>query len=154
MIRLPPRPREPAPAAEAPSEKRPAKRRRASKGQNSRLREAVELARDRIALPRLGDWAKSGPEAFVGLYALMHEHVYGVFPDELAGDWMPAVSTARRCLDQSFLGNGEQMNAFMRWVWRRQNARRRSSEPGDFRIGWRYQFSPKLVTDWRVATRQ
>ncbi len=90
----------------------------------------------------------------VGLYAVLHEKVYGVAPAELVRDWMLVVTATRRMLKQEFEGRPPRMVAFIRWVWSREakrEAKRRQNGADSSRIGWRLQFqSQSMLTDYRV----
>lgn len=117
----------------------------------SALKRAVEEAKDRLRAKPGGDWKSIKALHLVGLYARMHERVYGVFPDDLADDWYPARSMAKRLLEESFGGDGEKAAAFMRWVWEDEVKKFPKRGPDDtFRITWRYQFGRKLLTKYRI----
>lgn len=98
-----------------------------------------------------GMWIALGPRHLVGLYAYMHTLVYKVFPSEICSNYGPACSKAKHLIKE--LGSSEAVVAFMRWVWKGQQAKENkkfSKEASDFRITWSYQFSDSLVTTWRV----
>lgn len=103
------------------------------------------------------EWAEAKPKHFVELYARLHGEVYGVPPLDLksAKTVLAAASLAAKALKEMFDGDGEELADFMRWVWVRQaheEAQRvKGLRSGDFRITWRYQWGPKLVTDYRRA---
>lgn len=134
---------------EAPRPKKSHARPKRNAGAFSR---AVEGVRDRFVKNPRGEWSNLTPETLLGLYAYLHETVYGVLPEELADDWYPAFSTAKKFFEQ----NKErfELQEFFRWVWSREKRRRARVPESDFRISWRYQFSQKLVTDYRVATKK
>lgn len=100
-----------------------------------------------------GAWAGAAPRHLVALYALCHEHVYGVRPGELAGKtWSMACAEARRFLDREFGGDVARCVEFVAWAWQRERrATRRASDTDRRRIGWRLMFSAALATDYRVA---
>ena len=102
-----------------------------------------------------GTWGDAEPRHLVGLYALLHEQVYGVPPEELKDAWKTAVGAAKHMLEKEFAGDMRALIEFIRWVWKKERRREdmRKANPGDggFRIGWRYQFKNKtLLTDYRV----
>lgn len=115
----------------------------------SAYKSAVDQVRDRFVGNPQGDWKDLKPSTLLGLYAVLHEKVYGVLPDELADDWYPASATAKKFLETN-QGRFD-IPAFMRWVWQRERRSREQNPEREFRVGWRYQFSQKLVTDYRVA---
>ncbi len=109
------------------------------------LLKQVNVMRDSCA------WATFEPKHFVGLYCLLHQHVYGVIPEEVRGEYAIVVGAASRCLRMQFGGSNEAMVDFMRWTWTREKSRLPTrSEEDTFRIGWRYQFGQRLVTDFRT----
>lgn len=101
------------------------------------------------------DWSEATPKHFVELYVHLHRQIYGVDVLELgqAKVRASAASMAKRTLVDHFGGDGDALAAFMRWVWQRQAVeeaqRRAGARDGDFRVTWRYQWSPRLVTDYR-----
>lgn len=114
--------------------------------------EAARKEAERYAEARA--WSTAAGRQFVGLYSLLHERVYGVRPDELDSPaFFAAVAAAERAIRT--LGIPDKVFEFVRWTWRREEAReqkRRDQSDGNaFRIGWRLQFSPSMVTDFRVA---
>lgn len=116
------------------------------------LDEALDDARGRA---RTGEWADARGPALVGLYALCHELVYGVEAAELrsAGEWSAAVRCAGRALAEHFGGDADLMADFVKWTWEREKGREawaRRTRANRPRLGWRLQFSPRVVTDWRV----
>jgi hypothetical protein len=138
----------------APKERRREERR-------SRTMTKAQVAAARVAMEAIsdsGDWSKARPSHFVALYEWFHRDVYGVAPCELetAKEFQTATFAAARLLKQWFNEDASAFVAFMRWVWVRETGRRQWREAqgaskGEFRIGWRLQFSPKFVTDYRVA---
>ena len=111
---------------------------------------ARELAATRAASR---EWDTAFSQDLVGLYSLLHERVYGVIPDELDGPaYFAAVAAAARTC--TTLGGAEKVFEFIRWTWKREDQReqkRRDENSGGGRIGWRLQFSPAMITDYRVA---
>ncbi len=106
-----------------------------------------------------GEW-EPGHDArqIVGLYAVLHEKVYGVAPEELEGAWMAAVSAATRLIDE--LGKVAVV-AFLRFTWKSERAAEKRAEGTGVtrrRVGWYLQFVHRaLVVDFKramVATRK
>lgn len=104
---------------------------------------------------KAGEWGAATSHDVVALYALFHEHVYGVVPTELVGkEWMGAASQAKRFIREHF---GESIPAvveYMRWLWTREKEReqwRRDNGKEGGRISWRMQFSANgNLTEYRV----
>src|SRR6267378_3539910 len=62
---------------------------------------------------------------------------------------------AYRMLTNEFSGNVDSMVTFIKWCWLREQKsvtwRRNNPERDNgFRIGWKYQFNGKLLSDWRM----
>jgi hypothetical protein len=121
----------------------------------SGMRRAIDRAKE---MQEANDWQGAGAAELVGLYAVLHEHVYGVAPEEVADVWLAAVSAAKRMLERDFEGSVESMVDFLRWTWRRERNRekkRAANGDGSFRIGWRLQFVARnLMTDYRVDAKR
>ena len=97
------------------------------------------------------DFTAARPRHFVGLYALFHNHVYGVAPSELSGKtWTAACLMAARILDREFGKDIDRFVSFIAWTWRREKRAHVRASGERRRLGWRLQFSPTLVTDYRV----
>lgn len=108
---------------------------------------------------RAGRWHLAGSEHFVELYGMLHARVYSVEAAELdTGEWTLANMAARRMLAKMFDGDRPKMAGYLKWVWEiqaRDEAKRRAgSRDDDFRVTWRYQFSEKLWTQWRIAVER
>lgn len=102
-------------------------------------------------------WEEFRPSDFVAYYENQHEYVYGVPPPELDGlGWRLATIAAGKMLKRQFEEDAGQMVRFVRWTWRREREietkRRESGSDDGFRITWRYMFSNKLVTNWKLAS--
>lgn len=102
-----------------------------------------------------GDWDAASGATFVGLYALCHSMVYGVTPDELRNTvtMRAAARAAKNLLHSTFVDDGEQMAQFVRWCWEREKRKHewaRSRGVERLRLGVKFQFSPAMVTDYRV----
>lgn len=93
-----------------------------------------------------------GPEHLVATYAIMHEHVYGIEAGEVSEEFGLALRAARKVARA--VGSSSKVIAFMRWAWAREKRseerRSTSREADDFRISWKYQFSMKLLTNYRI----
>lgn len=100
------------------------------------------------------DWSKARAIDFVALYASMHERVYGAAPvmspvDRLNASFMAAAFQRTHLEDDP-----QRLADFLWWVWRREKEReswRRENGRDGGSISWRLQFSPRLLTDYRVA---
>lgn len=104
-------------------------------------------------------WSEMTPAMFVALYAWLHSEVYGVDPSaELAGKTgLAARGAAKRMVDEMFDGDRVAAVDFVRWSWRREKGReqwRRDNGQAGSRMGWRWQFGPALVNDYRVHLRR
>ncbi len=135
-----------------PAKKKP---RRPSAGGGS-LKRAIDDVRDRFLIAKQTSksvcWDGATPATLVGLFAAMHNDVYRIdITDELAPDWAPAVSSARRLLEKNLAGNVNEAVNVIRWSWSREKRRVDSGEELDWRMGWRYQFSLKLLNNYRLA---
>lgn len=130
-------------AARAPKKK---------KGLRSAARSEVDDSLEEADRMREGnDFTKARPRHFVALYALFHKHVYGVHSGELIGKtWTAACLMAARILDREFAGDVDRFVSFIAWSWRREKRAHARSDGDRRRMGWRLQFSPALVTDYRV----
>lgn len=129
----------------AESKPRPKKPRPTPQQQFERLLQEVNALKDSC------QWKAFEPRHFVGLYCLLHKHVYGVIPEEVRLEYPQAVGAAGRLLRVQFGSSQEAMVEFMRWCWNREQSRLPTRDEADtFRIGWRYQFGARLVTDFRT----
>lgn len=153
----PPAPRSDAAAVAASLIPLPPRAPRSSRGDRppSKFRAAVQSARRRA---RSGEWATADGESLVGLYAVCHEMVYGVLPEELeeVALFRQAARSATKLLRESFGGEVDGAVEFLKWVWEREKGRVRwaaNQQPPvqRGRLGWRLGFSAAFVTDYRVA---
>ena len=107
------------------------------------------------ARSRTGKWDDARPTAFVGLYALCHRMLFKVLPGELESkvEFKGALRMAGQ-VHARFEYNGEDVAAFIVWTWEREQRREKwaagKGETRDFRVGYRLQFSPRMITDWQV----
>jgi hypothetical protein len=114
------------------------------------MRRETEVA---VQAVRSGDWSGARPLTFVALHAWLHERVYGVPYSPTPDDRLNASRAAGRMLKADFRGDAAEMAAFMRWCWRREREReewRRQNGRSGGSIGWRLQFGPHLLTDYRI----
>lgn len=119
---------------------------------------AFDLALERaLAYARSGDWSAAIARDYVALYDHFHESVYGVAPGELTSKTRTLASAlVSRVLEKDFRGDKKALGDFVVWTWTRERAKHKwrvqtGAEP--FRISWKYAFSARMITDWRVATR-
>jgi hypothetical protein len=112
------------------------------------IRNALEQA---DAMRKSESWKDAGPEHFVAIWALLHLHVYGVEPSEVADQqpWGRACMAASILLVDQFDGDREVMIDFVRWAWAQASAQHRRGR--DSRLKWQFLFSASMVTDYRVA---
>lgn len=97
------------------------------------------------------DWTGARPKHLVALYEQLHRHVYGVPASELRGKVITAARLmAARLLEREFGGDVERMVSFIAWSWKREKRAHARGGEDRRRMGWRLQFSPSLVTDYRV----
>lgn len=106
-----------------------------------------------------GDWEGSKGATFIGLYALCHEMVYGVVPDELYEQqtFRAAAKFALKVLRDRFEDDADQCAAFMRWSWEREKRKHTWAQANGLdrnRLGWKLQFATTMLTDYRVALSQ
>lgn len=100
-----------------------------------------------------GRWDGAGPTHLVGLYAWLHEGVYGVAAEELHDEkaLVAALSAAKKLLAQ--LGIDEAVR-FVAWTWMRERRSVMRGKEGR-RVTWQVQFACRaLLVDYRVAARK
>lgn len=111
---------------------------------------------------KTGQWDEALPVHLVALYALLHQHVYGVRPAELdrsgeAGsrERMGAVSSAKKLVADEFAGDIVEAVRFVRWAWHREGGREkwaREKKVERSRLSWRALFAGRgILSDYRVA---
>jgi hypothetical protein len=125
-----------------------------TKGKQESNRESARKEMERII--GVDDWANCRPVHLVELYAMLHERIYGVAPEELASNRVriSAVRTIADMLRRHFTNDVERMVDFIRWCWVREEGRhnwRRKNGMELKRMNWRWQFSPSMLTDYRMA---
>lgn len=116
------------------------------------------MARARAEMDLLsesGDWSGARPAHLVALYGWMHRAVYGVEAAELDGKaFAQATAMAGRFIEREFAGKPAAAVEFIGWVWKREAERekfRRENGREGGRIGWRLQFGPHMLTDYRLS---
>lgn len=101
------------------------------------------------------DWSAARPRHFVALYFKMHAHVYGTEPAELRGKtWTAACLMAARLFERELGSDVDRFVNFLAWTWKREKRAHARGSDDRRRMGWRLQFSPALVTDYRVFLAQ
>lgn len=109
------------------------------------------LSKTRNVITDKSSWSTLTASDFVYLYAVLHESVYGFTPVEVRDQMKSATFAAARVLNQQFDGSRPAMVEFMRWCWTREKRSFATRPPeNDFRIGWRYQFCERVLTDYRI----
>lgn len=136
----------------------PPKKRSKPRAGTGSLKRAIDDVRDRFAVSKSDpDWTGATAATLVGLFVVMHVDIYEAnmedIIEEVAPDWMPAVSSARRFLEKNLGGNITEAVKVMRWSWARERRKFRSGAEREWRMGWRYQFSLKLLNDYRHSNR-
>ena len=100
------------------------------------------------------DWSAAEGEHLVALYSFLHREVYGVDALEVdAKSRAIAARLAEATTKKFFDGDFGACVSFMRGVWLREESRekwRRANSRDGQRIGWKWQWSAQLVTDYRV----
>jgi hypothetical protein len=119
------------------------------------LEEQITNAKDEMPrMARAGDWGDATGMHMVALYSFMHLEVYGIEPLELDKKaWASGAKHALRCCEKFFGADYGALAEFMRWCWKREIERetwRKANHRDGGRLGWRYQFSASLVSDYRV----
>jgi hypothetical protein len=102
------------------------------------------------------DWEDVRAGHIVALYAYCHKKVYEFEPVELDDgyEYNKAAVAIHHLADKYFKGSYGRMVQFVRWVWNRQWAteqwRKENNHNSDFRMTWKYCFSPKMVGDYML----
>lgn len=123
------------------------------------LTEVDVAIRDAKRRAASGEWAGSKGSTFIGLYAMCHEMVYGVIPDELysAGMFRAAAKSAANALHELFDDEPVRVVLFIKWAWEREKRKNEWALRQGFdrnRLSWKWQFSPNMLTDWRISLTQ
>lgn len=118
---------------------------------NSTWRTALTLA---AKCMENGKWENIPSRVFLAAYAILHERVYGFAPEELTPkERYIAAAAVGRMLFNNFDEDAKEMAEFLRWTWMRESDRekwRRENQRSGQRIGWRLQFHPHLLSDYRA----
>jgi len=129
---------------------------RSSRGKSKTLSESAWRKAKEDASKRMqsGDWIGSQCRTFLAAYAILHEQIYGIEPEELTpSERFFALAVISRFFHHKFNDDPNLLAAFMRWTWIREKRteewRRANRQPGR-RLGWRYQFSGSCLTDWKL----
>jgi hypothetical protein len=135
-----------------------APKKRSAKPTPSRCKAALSDARgavlDRLKLQKAPTWDDATPATLLGLYAVLHEKTYNVKPFELEEAWFGAVSKVAKFVREHFDDTPSKAIDFLRWSWARERNRLKRGSTSDFRIGWNYQFSLRMLTDYRVSLQR
>jgi hypothetical protein len=116
----------------------------------------TEVARVEMrAMLESGDWSTATGIHLVVFFEFLHAEVYGVAPLEVdAKVRFLATGAAIRLVEKFFESDFGACASFMIWKWKREAAslkwRRESGRDPGRPIGWRLQFSPVLVTEYRM----
>ena len=128
------------------------KRRRAPRASDAK----VEVARREMeGFAASGEWDTATGLHLVMLFEFLHAEVYGVAPLDLdAKNRFLASRLAGALVEKFFDDDFGKCVSFMRWKWKREQEsikwrEQNGREPGR-PIGWRLQFSPVLVTEYRI----
>lgn len=101
-----------------------------------------------------GQWEAGHAADLIGLYAVLHEHVFQVLPLELEQEFLAAQSSADKLVRDEFADDPVAAQAFVRWCWARLAKQRKKNPDSDFRPGWRIQFkSRSWLTDYKASGR-
>ncbi len=101
-----------------------------------------------------GLWEAKGADDLVGLYAVLHEHVFGVLPLELQQEFLMARASADKLVREEFAGDYLEAQRFVAWCWKSLVKSRKKNPDSDFRPGWRFQFKArKWLTDYKASGR-
>lgn len=131
----------------------------------ARPRKARMLAPIEIALDDAkrraasGDWDGAHGSTFVGLYALCHQMIYSVVPEELfaIAEYRTAAKMAAKMLHENFGDDPFRLAEFIRWSWEREKRKHNwalANGADRKRLGVRWQFSLGILTDYRIALSQ
>jgi hypothetical protein len=104
------------------------------------VREAMSRAQTHA---RKADWSGANESTVLGLFAWLHEQVYGVDPtQELRTVWVYGIQAVGKLIREEFNSITEVVE-FVRWTWTRERGRekwrRDNGRPGG-RVSWRTQF--------------
>jgi hypothetical protein len=102
-----------------------------------------------------GEWEGAKGSTLVGLYALCHQLIYGIVPEELRElpAFRGAAKQAAGFVHAHFGDDYGAAAAFVKWAWEREKKKHvwaLKNGATRNRMSWRLQFSASLLTDWRV----
>jgi hypothetical protein len=102
-----------------------------------------------------GEWSDASAKDLVALSAIMHSDVYGIESADLTPEMRLVASfQAGRLLEKDFSGDAGAFADFVRWTWQREVGRiewrKKNNQASTFRLTWRLQFGPAILTDYRV----
>jgi hypothetical protein len=129
------------------------KRRRGPPRLDDRRTEAARV--DMRRMLETGDWSEANGIHLVVFFEFLHAEVYGVAPLEVdAKVRFLATGAATKLVEKFFENDFGACASFMIWKWKREESsqkwrRENGRDPGR-PIGWRLQFSPVLVTEYRM----
>lgn len=136
-------------------------RRRKRLGHHGKMKRAAEVARKVLdeanaEVDPAVVWDQVNAGTVLGLYAVLHEKVYGVFPGSVTdGEFDVAARTAGSVCQKSFRGSWYEVVKFMRWVWQREVGRekiRAARGQTDVKtIRPTFMFSRYLLEDYETA---
>lgn len=136
------------PRVRRPAKKTPKKPKQVS---GAFVREAMNRAQEHA---RKRSWEGADETTILGLFAWLHEQVYGVDPTpELRGSWLFARNAVAKIRREEF-ESLDAMVDYVRWTWKRERERERwrrdNGRPGG-RISWRTQFAYRdLIVEFRL----
>jgi hypothetical protein len=114
-------------------------------------------AAEAAEMMRTSNWSNAKACHVVALYKWCHTKVYGVEAAELTNgfEYMQACAGAARLIKKEFSENTTACIAFVRWTfqreaWKEKKRREEGDESRGFRVGWKYQFGARLLTDYRI----
>ena len=102
-----------------------------------------------------GEWSPATGIHLVVFFEFLHHEVYGIAPLEVDSKVrFLAVGAATKLVEKFFGNDFGACASFMIWKWKREESsqkwRRENGRDLGRPIGWRLQFSPVLVTEYRM----
>lgn len=114
--------------------------------------EKIKAEADEMRLAN--DYARASIMHIVAMWAWCHESMYGVAPSMTMKEWSLAGILAGQLLAKEFPGRTPGwMIVLLKWTWGEEGENvewRRKNKKPITPIGWRWQFSSKLVVKWRA----
>jgi len=117
----------------------------------------VRARGEAAAMMRSGDWAEAMGRHYLALYLILHERVYGVDAGLTEEECFEAATMANHLLESDFDEDPGALVRFVAWTWSREQEReewRRKNHRDGGAVGWRLQFSGRLLRDYRLAARR